>query len=117
MSIGMIFFLLFLGVLGALLIVALIEHFARSVLGIYEFPPITQDIWNMLKRIPSAITSAISSVLRAIGEFFASPFKAFAKTLSAYGLPPHWAWFLAIIIILVVMLLIIFAAIKVRELL
>jgi len=89
--------MLVVAIVAVLLVFGAVQWALKNWFGIeVELVP---DVWSAFKAIPEAIGKAISDVLKALGDFFAAPFKAFARTLMLWGLPPGFAWGVAIFII------------------
>ena len=103
---------LFLAVIIGLLTFAAVEKALREWFQVDI--DITSDIWNALKQIPDAIGKAINDVIKALGEFLASPFKAFADTLESFGLPVGFAQGVAVFIIILVVAGVIYGIAKWR---
>lgn len=95
---------LVLGVAGTILFFGLIQYVLANYLGIQV--SIVSDVWDALAKIPRAIGDALYDIIYAIGQFLASPFLAFKKTLMAVGIPAGVAQALAIVLIGVVFLLV-----------
>ena len=93
---------LVLTVAGVILFFGLTQYILANYLGIQV--SIVSDVWDALAKIPKAIGDALYNVIYAIGQFLASPFLAFKKTLMAVGIPASIAQFVAITIIGVVFL-------------
>ena len=103
---------LLIGIVAILLIFGATQYILNNWLGIKV--SIVGDLWSELKRIPDTITSAIDQIVDAIAAFIASPFKAFADTLAAWGLPPELAQGMAIAIIVGIIGLVLLAVARWR---
>jgi len=114
MSLGAILLMALLAVIGTLLLLAAVEKFARETLGFEDFPSITGDMWEFLKRIPDALTNAVKNIINALADFIKAPFEAFYNTLMSYGLEPAFAQGIATLIIVLTVIGIILAIIKLR---
>jgi len=101
-----VLFELVVGIVGVILVFAIVQYILANYLQIEV--SMVNDVWDAMKEIPQALGDAAYNVLTAIGEFLASPFKAFANTLMAAGLPVNIARFIAIAIISLVMAGVIF---------
>ena len=103
---------LILMIIAGLLIFAATEKALREWFEVEI--SITSDLWNALKQIPDALGKAISDVIKAIGQFLASPFVAFKATLEQYGLSPAFAQGVATMIIVMVLIAIGYAVARWR---
>ena len=104
--------MLLVAIVAGLLIFAATEKALREWFDVEI--SITSDLWNALKQIPDALGKAISDVIKAIGQFLASPFTAFADTLESYGLPTGFAQGVAVFIIVLVLAAILYGIAKWR---